>query len=234
VEELLKTLVENTTGGVSYALIFGVLLACGLGLPLPEDVSLILGGFLVYQQKAQLGWMMLTGYLGILVGDSMIFYFGRRVGTRVGQKEGGFFSRLVTPQKRAQAEGLFKKHGEKIIFIARFLPGLRSVTYFTAGSVKMQYSHFAFFDSVAALISAPLFIFLGFRFGGDLETLINNVRRGQTRVLLVLAVIVAGYVGFRIWRSRQEKAKAAAEAAAAAAASAPVNPGLPRVPDQQP
>lgn len=229
-EDLLKSLVENTTGGVSYALIFGVLLACGLGLPLPEDVSLILGGFLVYQQKAHLGPMMLTGYLGILVGDSLIFYFGRRVGTRVGQKEGGFFARIVTPAKRAQAEGLFKKHGEKIIFIARFLPGLRSVTYFTAGSVKMKYSHFAFFDSVAALISAPVFIYLGFRFGGDLETLLNNVRRGQTRVLVVLGVIIAGYVAFRLWRSRQQKAKAAAEAAAAAQIAQPLPGGLDRQP----
>ena len=151
----LQEFVGGTGGAIPYAVVFGVLLACGLGIPLPEDISLIFGGFLVFEQQAALSLMMLTGYLGIIVGDSMIFYFGRRIGSKVGARPGGFFSRIVTPQKRARVEGLFKRHGEKIVMIARFLPGVRAVTYFTAGSVGMRYSHFVFFDSVAALGSAP-------------------------------------------------------------------------------
>ena len=235
-EEFLITLVGGTSGVFSYLIVFGVLIACGLGVPLPEDVSLILGGFLVHQGQAQLVLMMATGYLGIIVGDSIIFFAGRRIGSKVGQKPTGFFRRVVTPEKRARVEGLFKRHGEKIVMVARFLPGVRAVTYFTAGSVGMKYSHFVFFDSVAALASAPGFVYLGYKFGGELEYLIEQIKRGQRGVLIAMVVIgVAGFFIYR-WRARKER-KANEEALRrkitgeieAAKAPAPA-PGAPETP----
>ena len=209
-EEILRQLVANTSGPVAYAVVFGILMACGLGVPLPEDVSLILGGFLVFEERANLELMMLTGFLGILMGDSLIFLAGRRLGTKVGKEGGGFFSRIVTPEKRKRVEGLFARNGEKIVMLARFMPGVRAVTYFTAGSAHMKYSRFIFFDGLAALVSAPVFVYLGYRFGGELETLINNVRKGQTRVLVGLGIAIGLYVLYSMWRRRQEKAKQAA------------------------
>jgi len=207
----LQEFVGGTGGAIPYAVVFGVLLACGLGIPLPEDISLIFGGFLVFEQQAALPLMMLTGYLGIILGDSMIFYFGRRIGSKVVARQGGFFSRVVTPQKRARVEGLFKRHGEKIVMIARFLPGVRAVTYCTAGSVGMRYSHFVFFDSVAALGSAPLFVYLGFRFGGQLEFLLQQIAKGQRGVIAGIVTLIIVVVLISRWRARRE-AKANEEA----------------------
>ncbi len=209
-EDLLLQLVNGTSGVFSYLVVFGILLACGLGVPLPEDVSLILGGYLVHAGKANLFLMMFTGFLGIMVGDSIIFFAGRRIGGQVGSKSTGFFARMVTPEKRARVEQLFHKHGEKIVCAARFMPGVRAVTFFTAGSVGMKYFRFMLFDGAAALISAPVFIFLGFYFGGDLETLLENVKKGQTRVILVLAGVAVVYLGYFLWKRRRDKAAAAA------------------------
>ena len=117
----LQDLATTAGDAWSYPLVFGVLVACGLGIPMPEDISLIFGGWLVYTGRAQLPWMMLTGYLGIIAGDSLIFFFGRRIGSRVGSKPGGFFARIVTPERRARVEALFKKHGEKVVMITRFI-----------------------------------------------------------------------------------------------------------------
>lgn len=205
-EQFLLSLFGGAAGGVlAYALVFGILILCGLGLPIPEDVSLILGGFLAYQGKANLWLMMVTGYVGIILGDSLVFFIGRKFGLKI-ITAGGFFARLFTAEKRARVEALFAKHGEKIVMIARFLPGVRAVTYFTAGSVRMKYSHFLFFDSVASLVSAPVFIYLGFRFGGELEQLIQAVRTGQIRVLIGLAVVVTAYiVGSRLWKQWRAK-----------------------------
>jgi membrane protein DedA with SNARE-associated domain len=204
-DDFLLGLVGGTSGIVSYALVFGILLACGLGVPLPEDISLVLGGFLVFEGRAQLLPMMATGYLGIIAGDSLIFYAGRRVGSQVGLRP-GLLRRVVTPAKRARVGALFKKHGEKIVLIARFLPGVRAVTYFTAGSVGMKYSHFIFFDSVAALASAPGFVFLGYKFGGELEQLFAHLREGQRGVLAVMAFLAVGWFFYRRWRSKREAA----------------------------
>jgi membrane protein DedA with SNARE-associated domain len=88
--------------------------------------------------------------------------------------------------------------------IARFLPGVRAVTYFTAGSVHMKYWHFLFFDSVAALASAPVFIYLGYRFGGGLEILISRIRDGQRGVLAAIAVAGLVFWLYRRFRNRRE------------------------------
>jgi len=223
VENFLFSLIDSTTGIFSYLVVFGILFVCGLGLPLPEDVSLILGGYLVHDGKAQLQLMMLTGYLGILVGDSMIFFAGRRIGSKVGQKPGGFFGRIVTPEKRARVEGLFKKHGEKIVLLARFLPGVRAVTYFTAGSVGMRYVRFAIYDSIAALLSAPVFVFLGFKFGGELESLLGAIKRGQRSVLVAMVVILVIGLFISRWRNKREQRinEEALKAQAGAASGAP-------------
>jgi membrane protein DedA with SNARE-associated domain len=203
-------LFANVDGWPSYAIVFGILVACGLGVPLPEDISLILGGFLTYEGKADLFTMMAVGLAGILVGDSLIFWAGWRFGRHVGGQPTGLLARVVTPEKRARVAALFGKHGEKIVMAARFLPGVRAVTFFTAGSVHMKYVRFILFDGLAALISAPAFVYLGHYFGEDLHSVIMAVRKGQTRVLIVMGVVIVGYVIFSRWRASRQKPNAPA------------------------
>lgn len=214
-QEFLTNLLGSTNGFFAYATVFGVLVACGLGVPLPEDISLILGGFLAHKGAASLPVMMLIGFAGILAGDSLIFLAGRRLGSQVGRSPTGFLARVVTPEKRARVEGLFGLHGQKIVMIARFLPGVRAVTYFTAGSAGMPYWRFILWDGLAALLSAPFFVWLGFHFGDKLDYAIDRMKEGQLVVVGVIAVV--GLVAF-LWRKRLAALRGAALKAAAKAA----------------
>ena len=209
-EDLLTNLLGNTQGFLAYFTVFAILVACGLGVPLPEDISLILGGFLAHKGAANLPMMMVVGFTGILVGDSLIFYAGRRVGSRVGRSPSGFLAKGVTPEKRLKVEGLFALHGQKIVMIARFLPGVRAVTYFTAGSAGMSYWRFIFWDGLAALLSAPVFVWLGFHFGGELDYVFDRLKEGQVVVFGALAVLG---VGFFLWRRRARRNAQPAEVA---------------------
>lgn len=206
VKEFLIALLGSAAGFTAYGLIFVVLLLAGFGLPLPEDIPLIMGGVLVHRGQADLWVMILVGYLGIIVGDSIMFWLGRRFGTRVP----GLLRRVVTPERRAWVEGLFNKHGEKLVLAARFLPGVRTVTYFTAGSVGMNYTKFAIYDSIAALASAPLFVLLGYEFGADIESLLARIAAGERNVVIAIAVIVVVLVLVNRWRSKRNQAKATA------------------------
>jgi membrane protein DedA with SNARE-associated domain len=212
VDFVLTQVAQHAHGIVAYAAIFGVLVACGMGLPLPEDVSLITGGFLTHQGQAYLPLMMAVGFVGIIAGDSIIFAAGRRVGAKVGATQTGFFSRIVTPAKRARVESLFRAHGQKIVMAARFLPGVRAVTFFTAGSAGMKYRWFILWDGLAALVSAPLLVFLGFYFGDELALVIRKVRQGQIRVIAVIVLGAAAYIAYSRWRNRRAKSQAAADA----------------------
>jgi membrane protein DedA with SNARE-associated domain len=220
VQEFLTNLLGNTHGFLAYAAVFGVLVACGLGVPLPEDISLILGGFLAHKGAASLPMMMFIGFAGILVGDSLIFMAGRRLGSQVGRSPTGFFARVVTPEKRARVEGMFALHGQKIVMIARFLPGVRAVTYFTAGSAGMSYWRFIFWDGLAALLSAPFFVWLGFHFGDKLDYGIELLKDGQLVVFGGLAVL--GLAVF-LWRKRLASVRDAALKAAVKASPVPAH-----------
>ena len=210
-KDFLIALLGGAAGLTAYGLVFLVLLLAGFGLPLPEDIPLVMGGVLVHRGQAVLWKMIVVGYLGIIIGDSIMFGLGRRFGSRVGSAP-GFFARVVTAEKRAQVEGMFKKHGEKIVMLARFLPGVRTVTYFTAGSVGMSYLRFMAYDSFAALASAPIFVLLGYYFGSDIESLLTRVAAGERKVIGVLLALVVASVLFNRWRAAREK-KANAQAA---------------------
>ncbi|MCL2011331.1 MAG: DedA family protein [Cystobacterineae bacterium] len=207
-EDFLLALVEGVEGAAAYGLIFGILIMCGLGVPLPEDISLILGGYLAYEEKATLWGMMLTGYLGIIIGDSIIYFMGRKLGANVGTKQKkGFWGRLITPEKRAKVERIFEKYGDKVVMVARFMPGLRAITYFIAGSVRLKYGRFLLYDSIAALASAPIFVFLGRAFGDELRTLFNAIKGGKTWAVAILAAAVVLWIGMWFWKKQRSAKK---------------------------
>jgi len=199
-EQFLTDILTGSSGAGAYSLVLVVLLLCGVGLPLPEDVALITGGFLVFKGEAKLPIMIAVAYLGILGGDSFAFLLGRRLGDHLTKTWP--FRLIVTPPKKAKVEKLFHHYGEKIVMAARFMPGVRAVTYFIGGAAGMSYRRFVTFDGIAATVSAPVFVFLGYRFGDKIDWVVKEVRKGQLTVLLVIGGVVGGYYLARYaWRS---------------------------------
>ncbi len=197
----------------SAGFVFGVLLLCGFGLPLPEDVVLVTGGVLAWLASSleeaslramvsdpDLLTMVAVGLAGIVAGDSVIYWMGRRLGSRVAEIPG--LRRLVTPRKLEEVEKLMRRRGNVLVVIARYLPGLRAPTYFTVGHSRLPYLRFVLFDAVAALVSAPLFVGLGFFFGDDIELAARAASRFSHYILLGVAVVLAGF-GFRWLQQRR-------------------------------
>lgn len=221
-EHLVDTL-QNQSLVVGYAFVFGVLLACGFGFPMPEDVILVSGGVLAWLasplEHVTLGSMLrdrgfltmaLVGLGGILAGDTVIYWAGRRFGRRVA--EVWPFRRVVTPEKLERVERLLRQRGNVVVVVARFLPGLRAPTYFTVGHSRLPYWEFVLFDGAAALLSAPLWVALGFYFGDDIERAAREATRFG-HFILAAALLAAGVLVARVVLRRRAKARAAAVAA---------------------
>ena len=211
---------QNQSLGLGYAAVFGLLLAAGFGFPLPEDVPLIAGGVLAWLASpldevslagmiADHGFqaMVGVGLAGILVGDSVIYLAGRGIGRRVA--EVWPFRTLVTPEKLERVERLLRKRGKVVVMVARFLPGLRAPTYFTVGHSRVPYWEFLLFDGLAALLSAPLWIALGFWFGDDIERAARAGSRFGSTILAATVVLVVILIG-RSWLLRRRLAAAEA------------------------
>lgn len=120
-------------------------------------MPLITGGYLV-ARHGSLTLMILTGLAGILIGDSIIFRAGQTYGEKLLDTRIG---RHVPGERVQRTIHLFERHGPKFIMVARFVPGLRAVTYFVAGTTGVPYWKFILFDGLAACVSAPAWVILG-------------------------------------------------------------------------
>ena len=217
-EQFLLEFLGSASGLGAYGLVFGVLLACGLGLPLPEDVALITGGYLTYLGHANLLVMLVVGFVGILAGDSAVYMLGRWGRRAQGRRPGGLLGRHLTPERLAKVEQQFEKRGNTLVVIARFLPGIRAATYFVAGGAQMPYRRFIFFDGVAALLSAPIFVLLGWHFGEEIGNVVAWAERFHSWLIGGMVVVAVAWFG----RSLMSKRRRASAADAICAAAVPV------------
>jgi membrane protein DedA with SNARE-associated domain len=180
-------------GSQSYWVIMAVLLACGFGLPLPEDITLVTAGILASRGIIDFNYTVALCMTGVLLGDFIIFYLGGHFGTRLRTTK---FFKLVLPASRDEAvKAIFEKYGDKVIFMARFMPGLRTPLFFASGTYHVPVWKFFLLDGSAALISVPTWIYIGYLFGANLETLENVIRHAQFGMYVGLACIVAFLVG---------------------------------------
>ncbi len=186
-----------------YLAVFLVLVACGLGIPIPEDITLVTGGVIAGTGHANVHTMVLVGMAGVLFGDGLMYFAGRIYGHKILRFR--LVARVMTPKRYAQVQEKFEKYGNWVLFIARFLPGLRTPIYISAGiSRKVSPLQFFLMDGFAAAISVPIWIYLGSYGAENIDWLMEKVHQFQMGVFAVLGVGFI-YLGYRLFRSRQRR-----------------------------
>ncbi|MCL2646840.1 MAG: DedA family protein [Phycisphaerales bacterium] len=197
-----------------FALIF-VLVIAGLGVPIPEDIPLLFSGHLCskkhspiadlqreaaeseshkpVQNVPNLYLMMLSGMIGVLMGDSVVFFIGRR-GINGQNFVARHLRKVLHSKRRERVEHHFARHGNLTVFAGRFMPGFRSIVFAFAGMSKMSYPRFLLIDGAAAAISVPFFIWLGWHFAdrfAQLESFLNRTKHIVGPIILGLLIMFA-------------------------------------------
>lgn len=233
-EQLLNTIMAHLPYGGPALL----LLAAGFGLPLPEDIPLLMSGYLCYKGKAELWIMLPLVFACVLTGDFTLFTLGRRWGDHILEHR---WTRALFRKRRLDAiKERFHRHGAKIIFAGRFMPGMRSVIFTTAGIVGIPYWKFALTNGLAALISVPTLVVLGWYFGGHFDWVVEKVREGQFVIIGGILLFAAAVVLLEIRVHRRRRygrgnVSAASPAAVSEPAAAPSTTETPRlIPERQP
>lgn len=185
-----------------YIAVFLVLILCGMGLPIPEDISLISGGVIAGLGRADLYIMIAVAMIGVLMGDGIMFAMGRVFGDKILNIR--WMSRLLTAQRHKQVQKKFAQYGDRVIFIGRFLPLIRAPIYVIAG-MSRQISYFKFFlmDGFAALISVPLWVWLGYYCAENRE-LITKIL-SNTKIAISILIVLCLILGIIWYKKRQNK-----------------------------
>lgn len=185
-----------------YLAVFVMLLVCGFGVPVPEDVTLVTGGVIAGLGYADVHTMFAVGMAGVLIGDGMVFGLGRLQGAMVMRWRP--VQRVMTPDRFAATQGAFAKYGRWVMFVARFLPGLRTPVFLSAGITKrVSVPTWFLMDGVAALISVPIWVYLGYFGARNWDWMFSILHRFQYGIFALLG-IGAVAVGVIWWRKKRQ------------------------------
>ncbi len=183
-----------------WTVFFGVMFE-NAGLPVPGETILVFAGFLAYHGELQLARAIGTAILGATVGDSLGYCLGRFGGVSLVEKYRKHFPFFFCRFDRAQA--LFLKHGQWAVFIGRFITGLRMFAGPLAGTFRMRYPRFLFFNFSGAVGWATTFGCVGFILGNSWEGLVRFVHRLHRATLVAVAAGLA--IGVIIYVVRRRK-----------------------------
>ena len=145
----------------------------GATLPVPSEIILPLTGFLVYKHTLEF-WpavavASLGGLLGTMIDFGIGYYLGRPAVVRYGRKI------RLSERHLEIAERWFSKHGNRAVFLARFVPLLRTVIAFPAGIAKMKIGRFLAYSTIGIVIWDIILIYLGVLAGQNSSVIINSL-----------------------------------------------------------
>ncbi|MBN8712637.1 MAG: DedA family protein [Xanthomonadales bacterium] len=201
--DLLDTLVDLFTQN-GYTAVFIALMICGAGLPLPEDITLVAGGVIAGLGYANVHVMCAMTLFGVLLGDSAIFLLGHYYGARMLTWRP--IARVLTPARYLAVQEKFHRYGNRVLFAARFLPGMRTTIYVTAGTThRISFPRFLLIDTMAALISVPVWVYLGYFGASNHAWLVMWIRRGQGSLWAAAGLLAALLI--LLWWRRSHRAR---------------------------
>lgn len=178
-----------------YVAIAGLLVAGGIGVPVPEELIQLTAGVLARTGFLAFVPALCATYGGIVAGDLLLFRLAQRHGE--GLLAHLRVARLLTPKRRALLERHFARHAFLTIMVARHLSGFRVVVYVLAATHQVRARTFFLADSLSALLSVPLVVSLGYMFAAELDSVKKRVHEAQ---LIAAAVVILVAVGFLVVR----------------------------------
>jgi membrane protein DedA with SNARE-associated domain len=194
---------QSLQGFPAYALLFGVLAASGFGLPINEDILLLVAAALTLRGVMEPVPLIAVAWCGILVADGLIFHWGHRFGAQLLAHR--HLARMVPPARLVAMQATMRRWGPGYIFAVRFMPGMRTALLFAAGSLKMPYRHLFVFDGAAALVELPLLVY-GVRYlGGRWELIVERMQEWQGIALPAIAVLAVVFSLVLWWRARRQR-----------------------------
>ena len=188
-----------------YIVLFIALMLELLALPLPGEVLMSYTGFLVYQ--GQLNWMLsiIIAGAGAAIGMTLSYWIGYRLGTPFFEKHGHRFH--MGPKQIDKISSWFNVHGNKLLIIAYFIPGIRHITGYFSGITRISFRTYALFAYSGALLWVSVFITLGKILGPQWEQFHTSIKK-YLIIGSVIAIIIV--VAFYLYKKYEASLKATA------------------------
>jgi membrane-associated protein len=166
---LIESLLNLLGVYVYFGLFFIIFAETGLavGFFLPGDSLLVVAGLFAAAGKLNIWIMLVSLFVAAVVGDTVGYLSGRKVGQAIFTKPK---SRFFNPAHLKKAQAFYDKHGGKTIILARFVPIVRTFAPIVAGAANMNYRDFIFYNVLGGFLWITSMLFAGYFLGGIVES----------------------------------------------------------------
>ncbi|MCB0103326.1 MAG: DedA family protein [Anaerolineales bacterium] len=199
-DEYLQTII-TTYGAWTYGILFAVIFVeTGLVVMpfLPGDSLLFAAGTFAALGSLNVWSIIALLAVAAVLGDAVNYSIGHYLGDRA------YNIKWIKKEYLDKTHAFFEKHGGKAIFLARFVPIVRTFAPFVAGIGRMSYTYFATYNIVGGISWVFVFTLLGYFFGN-----IPFVKKNFELVIIVIILVSVLPMIFEWWKHRQEAAHVA-------------------------
>jgi membrane protein DedA with SNARE-associated domain len=192
----------------AYEAVFVAVFLDTIGLPVPGEVILLAAGFLVSTGRIELIPAILLAALGALLGDSVTYWLGRRVGVAGERRLVGLYCAwtactLGSAHCVERAEGLLQRFRGWVVLVAKFIAGARVFVPPVAGASALSYRRFLLFDAIGSLLWSALVVGMGALLGRQWEAIARGLEETYRFLGLGLVGLLGGYLAWKLARRRR-------------------------------
>jgi membrane protein DedA with SNARE-associated domain len=192
--------ISEVTEHLPYLSIFLLLILGGIGLPFPEDATLILSGFLIAHEVINPFPAFVVIYPSLLITDFFLYWVGKKYGRMVVEHKR--FRRIISPDRLSKLEEKFKRRDVWVVLVGRHLLGLRAQIFLVAGVMRMSPVKFLLADAATSLFTIALMGAIGYAGGNSIQILKRDVTRIEH---IAIVVFVLSLIGWFIFRGLKKK-----------------------------
>jgi membrane protein DedA with SNARE-associated domain len=181
-----------------------LLLALGIvGLPIPDETLMTFAG--VYMAKNELSFVptLFAAYAGSLIGITVSYLIGRTAGAYLVRKYGPRFG--LTQERIDRVHRWFEKIGKWTLLVGYFVPGVRHLTGYVAGTTELSFMQFAIFAYTGAILWCTLFLSFGYFSGQHLDSIIGFIIENIDNLILFFSVVGLLIFGLYWWYGRKKR-----------------------------
>lgn len=179
-----------------------VLVLSGVGLPVPEEFTLLMGGYLAYVGYVAFWPVVYTLIVGILAADVMGYVIGRFAGNYVHKRV--LCHVPFADEFLDKAKYYFHRHGDKVVLFSRPMFGVRVAVPLLAGHFRMRFVKFILWDAAAAIPWTLLLVFVSYYFSASLDVF-TEIKEIKHIFFALLGLVLIGYVALRFIKQLRRK-----------------------------
>jgi membrane protein DedA with SNARE-associated domain len=198
--EILGPIVGAITSFIAsagYIGIFGLMLLESALIPIPSEIIMPFSGFLVARGDLSIVGVILAGSLGNLAGSILTYYLGLKVGRAFVIKYGRYF--LFKKHHLELTEQWFGRYGDRMSFVGRLLPGIRTYVSLPAGLGRTNFLKFVLYTLVGSLIWNSILTYAGMQLGSNWK----NIDHYSIYLDIVAVLVVAAFVIWFVAKSKK-------------------------------